>query len=393
MQNAVNFFLGSVLVEVRGSYPERFFNLCARSGIEFWDMSIEDIGVFRVRMTAATFKRLPPVAKKAMCRVHILEKSGLPFFTNRFRKRSALIIGCAVFCIVAWVFTSFVWIIDIDGFAELDTAKLRAALRDAGLSVGTYAPSVNISDLRNNVLITMPELSYVSINFSGSHANVTARKRVSPPEILEKDIPCDIIADKDGIIYDITVKSGTPEVVRGDTVTKGQILASGYITGRAGSTIMTHADAEIRARTWQKKSARMMKSYSEKVYTGREKSVYTIILFGSRIKLYINSGISYMKCDKIIEKTDLTLFDKLCLPLSLERATYREYETRDALMSDETAYDTLSEGLHAALDIPDDAEVVNADFKTSSDDRFAYASITAECIEKIGEKREMLRNG
>lgn len=393
MQNAVNFFLGSVLVEVRGSYPERFFNLCARSGIEFWDMSIEDIGVFRVRMTAATFKRLRPVAKKAMCRVHILERSGLPFFTNRFRKRSALIIGCAAFCIVAWVFTSFVWVIDIDGFAELDTAKLRAALKDSGLSVGTYAPSVNISDLRNNVLITMPELSYISVNFSGSHANVTARKRVSPPEILAKDIPCDIIADKDGIIYDITVKSGTPEVVRGDTVTKGQILASGYITGRAGSTIMTHADAEIRARTWQRKSARMMKSYSEKVYTGREKSVYTIILFGRRIKLYINSGISYMKCDKIIEKTDLTLFDKLCLPLSLERATYREYETRDALMSDETAYDTLSEGLHAALDIPDDAEVVNADFKTSSDDRFAYASITAECIEKIGEKREMLRNG
>lgn len=393
MQNAVNFFLGNVLVEVRGSYPERFFNLCARNGIEFWDMSIVEIGVFRIRMTVANFKRLPPVAKKAMCRVHIIEKSGLPFFTNKFRKRVALVAGCAVFCIVAWVFTSFVWVIDIDGFADLDTAKLKTALKESGLGVGTYAPSVNLADLKNNVLIDMPELSYISVNFSGSHALVTARKRTLPPDILPEDVPCDIIADKDGIIYDITVKSGTPEVVRGDTVTRGQILASGYITGRAGATVMTHADAEITARTWQRKTARMQKEYNEKVYTGKEKNRYTILLFGNRIKLYINSGISYAKCDKIIKKTDLTLLGRMKLPLSLERATYREYETQPARMSDEEAYNYLSEGLHRTVNISDGAEIVNSDFKTSSDEKFAYASITAECIEKIGKKREMLKDG
>ncbi len=393
MQNAVNFFLGNVLVEVRGSYPERFFNLCARNGIEFWDMSVVEIGVFRIRMTVANFKRLPRVAKKAMCRVHIIEKSGLPFFTNQFRKRAALVTGCAIFCVVAWVFTSFVWVIDIDGFADLDTAKLKTALKESGLGVGTYAPSVNLSDLKNNILIDMPELSYISVNFSGSHALVTARKRTLPPDILPEDVACDIIADKDGIIYDITVKSGTPEVVRGETVTKGQILASGYMTGRAGATVMTHADAEITARTWYRKMARMQKEYSEKVYTGKEKNTYTILLFGNRIKLYINSGISYAKCDKIIKKTDLTLFGRMKLPLSLERATYREYEIQPARMSDEEAYNYLSEGLHRAVNISDGAEIVNSDFKTSSDEKFAYASITAECIEKIGEKREMLRDG
>ncbi len=354
-------------------------------------MTTEDIGVFRVRMSVSSFRRLPSVARRAMCSVHIIEKSGMPFFTYRFRKRAALICGCAVFCLIAWVFTSFVWVINIDGFDELDTEKLRSALANAGLSVGTYTPSVNISSLRNSVLIDMPELSYVSVNFSGSHANITARKRISPPEVLAKEIPCDIIADKDGVICDITVKTGTPEVLRGDTVTKGQILASGYMTGRAGSTVVTHADAEIKVRTWRKKSSRMPKKYEEKIYTGREKSLYTIILFGNRIKLYTNSGISYAKCDKIIEKTDLVLFEGLTLPVSVERAKYREYKTEAAQMTSETAYDMLSEGLNLALDIPEGSEVVNADFRTSEDSRFAYASITAECIEKIGEKREILR--
>ncbi len=391
MQNAINFFCGSVLVEVKSSYPERFFNLCARNGIEFWDMTTEDLGVFRIRMSVSDFKKLPQIARRAMCRVHIIEKRGLPFFTYRFRKRAALVLGCVVFCLIAWVFTSFVWVINIDGFPELDAVKLKTALADAGLTVGTYVPSVNISELRNSVLIDMPELAYVSVNFSGSHANVTARKRVSPPEVLAKEIPCDIIADKDGVICDITVKTGTPEVVRGDTVIKGQILASGYMTGRAGSTVLTHADAEIKVRTWRKKSARMQKTYDEKVYTGNEKELYTIILCGKRIKLYINSGISYAKCDKIIEKTDLVLFDGVTLPVSLEKAKYREYKTEPAQMSVETAYDMLGEGLHLALDIPESSEVVNAELSTSEDERFAYASIIAECIEKAGEEKEILR--
>ena len=187
------------------------------------------------------------------------------------------------------------------------------------------------------------------------------------------------------------MKTGTPEVVRGDTVIKGQILASGYMTGRAGSTVLTHADAEIKVRTWRKKSARMQKTYDEKVYTGNEKELYTIILCGKRIKLYLNSGISYAKCDKIIEKTDLVLFDGVALPVSLERAKCREYRTEPAQMPVETAYDILGEGLHLALDIPENGEVVNAELSTSEDEHFAYASIIAECIEKTGEEREILR--
>ena len=393
MQSVVNFVRGSVLAEIESSYPERFFNLCARNGIEFWDMENKEIGMFRVRMTVKNFRRIRPVARKAMCRVHIVRKYGLPFFLNRFRKRAALISGCAAFCIIAWVFTSFVWVIDIDGYAELDTAKLLNNLSQQGLRVGTYVPSVDKESLKNNILIDMPELSYVSVNINGSHAHVTARKRTLPPEILPAEIPCDIISDKDGIIHDITVKSGTPEVVRGETVTRGQLLASGYVTGRAGTTITTHADAEIHARVWRKKSARMPKKYSEKVYTGREKELCTILLFGNRIKLYINSGISYAKCDKIIKRTDLELFGRYRLPISLERATCREYEIREASMSDETAYDSLSEGLMSSLELPEEAEVINADFVTSSDEGFAYATLTAESIEPIGTKREILRNG
>lgn len=387
----MNFVVGSVYVEVEGSYPERFFNLCARNGIEFWDVENLEPGVFRMNMTAESFRRIRPVARKSMCRVRIIKKQGVPFFARRFRKRAALLAGAAVFCLGAWIFTGFVWVIDIDGFAELDSAALRDALSENGVYIGAYSKSVDIEELKNDILIKMPELVYVSVNFNGSHAEVTARRRTPPPDILESDEPCDIISDRDGIITDITVKTGTAEVSRGDTVVQGQLLASGYVTGRAGSTTATHADAEIRARTWQKKTAKIAKEYNEKRYTGREKKLYTLIIFGNRIKLYINSRISYAKCDKIIKKTDLTVPGGLKLPISLETALCREYETAPKTMTDEEALKAVAPSLENAVELNEGGEIVSSRYTTSSDDKVLYAEITAECLEKIGIKRKILK--
>ncbi|MBQ7119201.1 MAG: sporulation protein YqfD [Oscillospiraceae bacterium] len=393
MQKIINFFLGSVYVRIETSYPERFLNLCAKFGIAFWDMSNEAIDVIFVRMTVRNFRRLPDVVRKVPCRVHITEKNGLPFFLHRFRKRKALVLGCMAFCVAAWIFTSFVWVIDIEGFSGLDTEKLNENLRKYGLDVGVYASGVDVDAIKNNILIEMPELSYVSVNLNGAYAYVTVKKRSMPPEILSKEIPCDIIADKDGTISDITVKSGTPQVKRGDAVIKGQLLASGYITGRAGTTIITHADAEIRADIWRKVSARMLKKYEKKVYSGREEKVYTIILPKRRIKLSFNSGISYAKCDKIIETTELEFFGGIKLPLALECETFREYKTEASFFTDAEIFDELGQDVHSCLIPGEDAVEKDSDFVTSSDDTFAYATLTVKHNEPIGEKREILKNG
>lgn len=391
MQNIVNFFRGSVRVFVRCSYPERFFNLCARENISFWDMEILVPGEFYITLPIKDFKSLRPIAKKVSCKIHIVRKSGFPFFADKFRHRNMLIAGCVAFCLVAWVMMNFVWVIEINGFDGLDRAKLLRALSDCGVRIGAYIPRIERGNLRNDVLITMPELSYVYVNFKGSHATVTAKKRELPPDILAEDVPCDIIADKDGQICEITVKTGTPEVIRGDAVTKGQLLVSGYMTGRAGATVITHADAEIKARVWKKTEAKMMKKQKQKRYTGEEKTTWAIILFGKRIKLYFNSGISYMKCDKIIRKTDLALPGGMKLPIALEKSVYREYVAEESELRDEDAFLFLGDALNP--DETETAEISDISFETGSDSNFAYAQMRAECIEPIGIKKEILKIG
>ena len=393
MHRLLSFFSGTVRVEVRGSYPERFFNLCARNGIKFRNMELCEIGVFRIDMSPGMYLRIGDIARWSMCRVHILSKAGLPFLARRVKKRTLLLGGCAVFCIVAWVFTGFVWSVQIDGFDGLDEAKLYAYLEREGLRTGAWGRGVNVEELRNNILIQMPEIAYIYVNFSGAEAKVTARKRKAPPEILPSHVPCDIIADKDGVVESITVKTGSAEVKRGDAVVSGDLLASGYVTGRAGTTVMTHADAEITLRTWTRISARRPKKSSEKTYTGRERKCYSIILFGNRIKLYTNSRISYIKCDKIIDRKTLTLSERISLPISLECATYREYEIYDATLRDESAFEAMGDTLVGRISSKGDCEVVATSLATSSDENFAYATITAECIEKTGVKRKLLKDG
>ncbi len=350
-------------------------------------------GEFYITLPIKDFKSLRPIAKKVSCKIHIIRKSGLPFFSHKFRKRNMLIAGCIAFCLVAWVFMNFVWVIEIDGFDGLDRAKLMRALSDCGVKIGAYIPRIDRGSIRNDVLITMPELSYVYVNFKGSNAKVTAKERIMPPEILAEDTACDIIADKDGQIRDITVKTGMPEVSRGDAVTKGQLLVSGYMTGRAGATVITHADAEIKANIRKKLSAKMMKKQSGKRYTGKEKTAWAIILFGKRIKLYFNSGISYMKCDKIIKRTDLALPGGMKLPLSLEKSVYREYEVKETELRDEDAFGLLGEYLSLELQTTDGAEISDISFKTGSDGDFAYAEMRADCVEPIGIKKEILKIG
>ncbi len=390
MRKILNYFLGYIQIRVQSSYPERFLNLCARNGIEFWDMELVEVDAFIIKLLVKDFRKIPGIAKKASCKIHITQKYGLPFKMKKFRRRNVFLLGAIAFFIIAWVSTAFVWSIDINGFPELDAIKLRNELEKEGLKVGAYVSGIDVDNLKNSVLINMPELAYVYVNFNGPKASVTARKRTPRPEILDSTTPCDIIADKDGVIYEITVKSGSPMVEKGATVTKGELLASGYMTGRAGTTILTAVDAEIRARVWHRLSARIPKSYKKKEYTGNEKKVYTLNLFGNRIKLYRNSGISYIKCDKIIKENWLTVGD-IKTPISIECATLSEYELSDAVLSDEEAFSMLESSLDKGLTLPDGAFVSDTNFKTSSDEKFAYATLITESIEDIGVKRKILK--
>jgi hypothetical protein len=64
------------------------------------------------------------------------------------------------------------------------------------------------------------------------------------------DEPCDVVADKDGIIESIQIKAGLGMKKAGDTVVQGDILVTGTMVSALDEVRQVHAMADVTLRTW-----------------------------------------------------------------------------------------------------------------------------------------------
>lgn len=87
---------GIVRLNMRGTSPERFLNLCTLAGLNVWQVKKEQANLL-FYMEIRDFKRCAPLARKAGVRLHIVEKRGLPVFLWRNRKRKGWAVSFVLF--------------------------------------------------------------------------------------------------------------------------------------------------------------------------------------------------------------------------------------------------------------------------------------------------------
>ncbi len=382
MQSVVNFFRSYVRVEITCPFPERFLNICSQNGIAFWDLERVSEVCLRTNMFLDGFRALRPFASQMSCRVRILRKTGARFFLWRFRKRQALVAGLLVCVALVGALSQFVWDIDIAGNSLVPDAAILRALKDAGFGVGSYTGSLNHDALQNDLLIKLPELSWIAVNISGSRANVEVRERIKKPEIIPKNVPCNIVAKKTGIILSMEVLSGQEQVKAGQTVQEGDLLVSGIVDSQVLGARFVHSMARIEARTWFSKEAVLPLEVSLKEYTGREREKTALLIAGWRINLYFKAGNPYVSCDKIVKKTRLALPGGLALPFSVIKETFREYEPLRRAVTEASAREVLKSVLLARLSETGGA-LVSDDYSFEVSGALAHMKLTAECRERI----------
>ena len=156
------------------------------------------------------------------------------------------------------------------------------------------------------------------------------------------------------------------------------------MTGRTGTTVTQPAKAQVRARTWYNLTSVLPLQTNFKMYTGREKSRYTLVFGKRRIKLYGNSGIPYAECDKIIKTTVLTLPGNIRLPIALETQRLCEYASQKGSIPPETALEYLSENLQDYPMLEEGAVVLERKYTAGFSGNVARVTMTAECEEYIG---------
>jgi len=83
---------------------------------------------------------------------------------------------------------------------------------------------INPEEVANGVILDIDGLSYVNVLVRGTKVKVEVAEGVKRPSIIPLNVPCDIVAKKDGVIKSVIVKIGQAQVKEGDTVKRDSFL-------------------------------------------------------------------------------------------------------------------------------------------------------------------------
>lgn len=383
-----NYLRGYVIIIVEGYFIEKFVNICTRRQILLWDVMAQGGQLVVMKMSIRGFKLVRPVARKARCRVRLLKKIGLPFVFNRYRGRKAFFAGAVLFMALLYIMTSFVWSVEISGNKKLKTDELEKALAKYGVKTGVIKYRIDANSAVTGMMLDIEDISWISIHLRGTKVRVEVRERIEMPYIVPKHVPCDVIAEKDGIIKRVIAKEGIEAVGEGDSVRKGQVLISGSIPLKEGNNRFkkVHAMGTVIARTWYEEEVPVITKVTERIKTGRVINDHALVLFSWKIDFLRKRN--KFGCYSVSETgKKLKIGEDIVFPIEWVTVTYYEEQTAEAVISEENAKKAAADSaLRKAMSkVPEDAEIVkkNARFIKDGDNRM-LARVTLECVEDIG---------
>lgn len=396
MRHLMNLIRGMVCIKLTGLFPERMINLCAQAGIDFWSMEWLDEHTVRFTTRRSTLDLLKELAGRAGCEVEREFSWGLPDFLGRFRTRYAFLAGL-VFALCAVSFLSrFVLTVEVSGNETVPTAVILSQLRRLGVHPGAYGPALERKQLAQEALVELKDLSWMAINLHGTRVEVIVREAVKEPERIDETGWFDIVARTDGIVTHIEPEQGDAAVEDGAVVARGDVLISGTVTLEPPlyselptRYYQTHARGRVWARTWRTLTAAIPIETEVKDYTGAEKSVWSINIFGQRTKIFGNTGISWPMYDKITTVRPAVLPGGRVLPFALHRETFREYQLQTVEVDRTAAQAMLEEQLQKQLTalIGEDGEVESTRLSARMAGGRLEVTLTAQCLEEIGEEK------
>lgn len=385
LNQIVNRLQGQVRIRVETPFPERVLNLCGARNLAFWDMEWESETAFTCRLNRRDYYALRRAVKQLDCRLTVVRKEGVPFFLGRFRRRHALLAGLTLCSALLFFGSFFIWDFTVEGNQRVTDEEILRALQRQGVGIGTFGISLDTEDIRNHVLLEIPELSWVAVNVSGCRANVEVRERRTAPKPLDRKIPCNLVARRDGLVLRVQALGGVPQVLQGMSVTEGQLLISGVEDTGTFGTRFTAGLGSVEGRTWYTLTANVPLTGAEKRYTGREKRLRSVIFGSRRIKFFANSSIDSGQCDKITERTPVRVCG-IPLPITWETETLRFYETEPVTVTQARRQKETGAALEAYLHSLVDpyGEVTASQVASRLRGDVLTVTLTAECREELG---------
>lgn len=391
----LNFFRGYLIIEINGPFTERFINLAIRSNIFLWGIEKQNKNHAKMKISVRGFFHLRRAARKTKTKVKIVKRCGLPLFMHKHRKRKAFYAGFLIFALMLIFLSSFIWSVEIVGIEKTDEEALKAELKACGIDAGVLKYGHSLHEIQERLMLKVPTLSWIWVEIRGTRAIVSVKERIQKPEIFDKNTPCNLIAETDGVIENITVIYGNQVIKEGDIVKKGDLLVSGVYDTKYDGIRLLNAEGSIIATTWYEKKETFPLSRTVTEKTGNKDSRTFLKIFGKEIGLFFKKVKYNSFEEKNIYEKQIKLWGDLYLPITFKKIEFAELFKRNIDLSEEEAFvfyrDLLSEEIESGLSRDTQVLEKNAEYKVENG--MITVSVTLRCREDIAEKRAIQTGG
>lgn len=387
----IKYIFGYINIKVEGYFVERFINKCINEGIFFWNIKREKSTIAYMNVGIRDFKKLCKISKETKCKVKILEKKGLPFFLNRYRKRKIFLILIVLIGLVLFTLSKFIWNINIEGINNINESEIISVLDEKGLKVGKIKNKIDTQKIINEIRLERTDISWIGITIKGTNATVKIVEADSKPEIINEEDYCNIVATKDAQIVKISAQNGIPVVKTDDIVTKGDILIAGWIDGKYTGTRYVHSEGEVKAKVWYTEKEQVTLDQVVERDTGNSEQKYKIKINNFTINLFKTLS-KFEKYDTIETCNQIKIFSNFYLPIELIKLTNMEKVEEKITYGIEEAKQISIQEASEKIEkrLQNNQEILQKYVNTYVNSDYVEAEVTYEVLENIGTKEKIV---
>lgn len=252
MKNLIRWLCGYLCIHLNGRQINRFLNLCARNGIEIWNITTDMERMAKANLRLKDIYLIRPFLKKTKTHFRIIKKKGFPFWCHRHKYLKWILVVLPILAILYLNSLTYIWKIDISGNHKISTAEILDII-SADEIIGKKGKSINCTDIEYQLRKEYNQMGWVSVFVDHTNLCIYIKESLYEEYVFEEEDKVqkyDYITQKDARIYSIVTRSGTSLVKKGDIVRAGDVLVSGQYdifddNGQIKDTLSVKADALV----------------------------------------------------------------------------------------------------------------------------------------------------
>ncbi|SPF32622.1 Sporulation protein YqfD [Candidatus Desulfosporosinus infrequens] len=330
------FWQGRIFFLATGDRLTYFLNQVLKEGVILYHTQRSERGM-RAQVKLADFRRLRRAARQTHSKVQIIAKYGWPFIATRWWRRKGLIAGIAMIAMVLTVLSQLVLSISVVDNHNISATDVLERAEKLGLRTWTYSKNLDLNRIAKALQEQLPDAAWIGVERSGTDVKIKISEKIRPSIPKEAG---NLVASHAGLVKEIMVIQGIPQVHEGEIVRAGQVLitqapnpdlSSVPIQNPAMNKLNSSkllpqtsvARGFVRARVWYS-AEKEIPLVEDKIEESGRVATGWGIKFGSRVIMVTTQNSPFEQTEKEVLSQSLLPWRNWGFPVEGIRVNYKE---------------------------------------------------------------------